>query len=514
MRVSERAVSASVPDHDEGADGVPGTHSELSNDSMPVRDSELIAQVATVPPALITPMRSPRPLTEGSISARLFQFALPAVYANVLQSLNSSVNSCWVGHYLGEAALTATSNANTVLFLLVGAAFGIAMAATILVGQFVGASELYEAKRVVGTGATFFFAVSVAVALAGLLLCRPLLTAMQTPAVSLPLAVPYMRVFFMALPCLYLQVFVMSILRGAGDSKTPFYFMLLAVVLDVGLNPVFIFGVGPIPKLGIAGSALATFVAQAVSLIALMRHLYRRHHMLCLRREELKLLRLNRSIARTLLKKGIPLGARVLVFTSSSVLVIALVNRFGVETTAAFGAALQVWSYLEMPAYAVSMAASSMAAQNVGALKWDRVHSIARVGVVYSLLLTGAIVLMIEISSPLAFGLFLPTGSAALPIAAHLDRIVVWSFLFEGVSMALFGVAAGAGEVVVSVVIIAVCVLLVRFPLAEVLLEHYHADAIWWSFLISSALLTLLAVVYYKHWRWRTARLLVPPKLP
>src|ERR1700719_1365416 len=106
-------------------------------------------------------MQRPASFTEGSISRALFKFALPILFANVLQSLNGSVNSIWVGRFLGEAALTATSNANTVMFLLIGAAFGISMAATILIGQCIGANDLDETKRVVGTSATFFAAISV-----------------------------------------------------------------------------------------------------------------------------------------------------------------------------------------------------------------------------------------------------------------------------------------------------------------------------------------------------------------
>ena len=338
-----------------------------------------------------------RSLTEGSIPAGLFRFAVPILFANVLQSLNGSVNSIWVGRFLGEAALTATSNANTVMFLLIGAAFGIAMAATILIGQCIGANNLRETRRVVGTSATFFAAISVAMGIAGLVLCRPLLIAMSTPPDSLPLAVAYMRVIFLALPFLYMYAFVMAVLRGAGDSKTPFYFMLLSVGIDIALNPVFIFGLGPLPRLGIAGSALATFVAQAVSLSALIRHLYRRHHILCLHRSELHFLRPDPALIGTLVKKGIPMSAQMLVLSLSGVLMITLVNRFGVDTTAAFGAALQIWNYIQMPAFAVGMAVSAMTAQNVGAGKWNRVTTIARVGVLYSVLLTGSVVLVIEL---------------------------------------------------------------------------------------------------------------------
>lgn len=450
-------------------------------------------------------MQAQNTLTEGSISVRMLQLALPTLYASVLQSLNVSVNSFWVGRYLGETALTAASNANSVWFLLTSSALGIACAATILVGHAIGAGHLREAKRIVGTGATFFFVLSVIVAALGLMLCRPLLVALQTPADALPLAIPYLCVLFLAIPGFFVYMFVIGVLRGAGDAQTPFYFLLLSVVLDIVLNPLFIFGLGPLPKLGIAGSATAALIGQTVSLVLLTRYLYRRSHLLCLHQEELRFLWLDRALIATLLKKGIPLGAQSLIFTLSGVLMLALVNRFGVETTAAFGAAGQVWIYLVMPAAAINIAVSAMSAQNVGAGKWERVQSIARMGVVYSLLLTGVVVLLIEASSPRAFELFLPAGSAALLIAAHLDRIVVWTFLFQAVVSALLGVIVSAGQVVSPTVILALSFLVVRFPLAEALLGRYQADAIWWSFPISSALAALLATLYYKQGSWRTA---------
>ena len=449
----------------------------------------------------------PRTLTEGSIPVGLFRFSLPILFANILQSLNGSVNSIWVGRYLGEAALTATSNANTVMFLLIGAAFGVALAATILIGQYVGASNLRETKRVVGTSATFFAAISVAMAAAGLLLCRPLLLAMRTPPESLELAVAYMRVIFLALPFLYMYAFVMAVLRGAGDSKTPFFFMLLSVGIDIALNPVFIFGWGPIPRLGIAGSALATFVAQAVSLTALIRHLYRRKHMLCLHRDELAYLKVDWTVVGTLVRKGIPMSAQMLVMSLSAVLMITLVNRFGTDTTAAFGAAMQIWNYIQMPAFAVGMGVSAMTAQNVGAGKWERVTRIAGIGVLYSVLLTGSIALLIELLDTQIFGLFLPAGSAALHIGSHLNRIVTGSFIFFGISVALFGVVRATGAVMMPLIVLTVSLLLVRFPLAALFLDSYHADAIWWRFPISSALAALLAGLYYQFGGWRSAHM-------
>jgi len=454
-------------------------------------------------------------LTESSISRGLLQFALPILFAHVLQSLNGSVNSIWVGRFLGEAALTATSVANTVMFLLIGAAFGIAMAASILVGHSIGANNMAEAKRVVGTSATFFAGISVAMAIIGLLICEPILIAMKTPAASLPLAIAYMRVIFLALPCLYMYAFVMAMLRGAGDSKTPFYFMVLSVVIDIGLNPVFIFGLGPIPRLGIAGSALATFVSQAVSLTALILHLYRRRHLLVLHKDELSMLRLNWTVVSALIRKGIPMSGQMMVLSLSGVLMISIVNRFGVDTTAAFGASMQLWNYIQMPAYAVGMAVSSMAAQNVGARKWDRVASIARVGVVYALLLTGSVILVLELFGSHAYSLFLPAGSPAMEVSTHINRIATPSFIFFGVTLVLFGVVRATGAVMVPLITLTVALLGVRVPLAGAFIDRLGADSVWWSFPLSSGFAAALAVLYYKYGGWRSAHMeSVPAQSP
>ncbi len=448
-----------------------------------------------------------RSLTEGSISRGLLQFALPILYANVLQSLNGSVNSIWVGRFLGEAALTATSNANTVMFLLIGAAFGLAMAATILVGQHIGAGKMREAKHVVGTSATFFTVISVAMAVAGLILCQPLLIAMRTPADSLPLAISYMQVIFLGLPCLYMYAFVGSVLRGAGDSKTPFYFMLLSVAIDIVLNPLLIFGVGPIPRLGIAGSALATFVAQAVTLVALVVHLYRRGHVLVLHRDELAMLRVDWRILGVLVRKGIPMSAQLLVLSLSGVLMISIVNRFGVDTAAAFGAALQLWNYIQMPAFAVGMGVSAMAAQNVGAHKWDRVHAVARIGVLYSILITGSVIVLLELLAERAYALFIPDGSAAMRAALHINHIATPSFVFFGISMVLFGLVRATGAVMAPLIILTITLLAVRIPVAALFSERWGADSLWWSYPLSSALAATLAVSYYKYGGWRSARM-------
>ena len=450
-------------------------------------------------------------LTEGPIAKTLLMFALPILGSTVLQSLNGSVNAMWIGHYLGEAALTAVSNANLILFLLLGAVFGLSMACTILIGQSLGARNMLEAKRVVGTGVTFFVSVSIIVAIAGYYGTPWMLNALNTPLDAQAFAVPYLRIIFIAVPSMYFYAFLMMTLRGAGDSRTPFFFMALSVVMDIVLNPLLIFGVGPFPRMGIAGSATSTLIAQSVALVALLVTLYRRKHFLRLTRSELGYLKPDMEILRSLVFKGLPMGLQMIVISSSAMIMIHMVNNYGSKTTAAYGAATQLWTYVQMPAMAIGAAVSSMAAQNVGAKLWDRVSRITKVGVLYNFLLSGMLIALIYLFNHAALGLFLPNDGEALALAQHLNSIAVWSFMFFGVTFVLFGVVRSTGAVVPPLVILFISMWLFRPPFALALAPRLGADSIWWSFPLGSLASMLMAMGYYKWGGWRRARMLATP---
>lgn len=458
-----------------------------------------------------TPARS---LTEGAIGKTLVLFSLPILAGNVLQSLNGSVNAIWVGRYLGEAALTATSNANLILFFLLSAVFGVGMAASILIGQAIGAQNLPLAKRIVGSSATFFVGIATAGALAGWLATPWLLAHMSIPPDALPLASDYLRIIFLALPFMFGFTFVMMILRGAGDARTPFVFLLLCVVLDIVLNPVFIFGLAGMPALGIAGSATATLVANAVSLAAMIGWLYYTKHFLRLGRGEFGLLRPDADIFRSLVAKGLPMGLQMVVMSLAMIVMIGFVNRYGSHTVAAYGAASQLWTYIQMPSFAIGAAVSTMAAQNVGAGRWDRVAQVARTGVGVNVALTGTLVLVIYAFNRGALGLFLPDDSNALAQAQHINAIVVWSFVFFGIAMVLSGVVRSTGAVVPPLVILVIALWLVRIPFAWLLTDAWQADALWWSFPLGSLVAASLSAAYYRFGRWRNARMIAPAATP
>jgi putative MATE family efflux protein len=452
-------------------------------------------------------VRSNLSLTEGSIPRALLLFSLPILMGNLLQSVNGSVNSIWVGKFLGEAAFAATGNSNVVMFLLFGVLFGFSMASTIMVAQCVGAKNNVEAKRVVGTAAVFFLALSMLMGLAGFALAAHLMRWLGTPPDALPLALAYMRIIFLALPFMGGLFFVMAVLRGAGDSRTPFIYLAMAVALDIGLNPLLIFGWGPVPRLGIAGSALATLIAQGVSFAALVLHLYRIQHFLCIRRGELRLFIVDWSLVRLLVTKGVPMGLQMFVVSSSMIALMSLVNRFGSEETAGFTAALQLWNYVQMPALAIGAAVSSMAAQNVGAGRWDRVNRVAATGVIFNLLSGGVLIGVIYALNRAALGLFLPAHGSALELAVHLNAIVLWSFALFGMSLVLYGVVRATGAVMPPLIMLALALWGIRVPFAYALVDHWQADAIWWSFPVASIASVTMASLYYQFGNWRSAQL-------
>jgi putative MATE family efflux protein len=450
-----------------------------------------------------------RDLTQGSIGPTLLAFALPTLASSIIQSLNGTVNSIWVGRFLGESALAATSNANIVMFLLISFVFGFGMAATILVGQAFGRKDIDQARRVVGTTAGGFLLITIVVAVGGWFLCPAILKLLGTPAAAAPLALAYLRVIFLAMPGLLLLTMLMMSLRGAGDSLTPLWFMVVAVVLDSGLNPVFILGLGPAPRLGIAGSATATLIANYTALIGLLGYIYLKDLPLRLRGRELAFLLPNAAIVKTIVVKGLPMGIQMIVISLSALALVGLVNGHGVDTAAAFGVAMQLWTYVQMPAMALGAAVSAMVAQNIGAGLWHRVGAVTRSGIIYSVVITAALVVLLTLSDRSVMALFMGGGSPALPIARHIHMVATWNFILFGITMVLFATVRANGAVWAPLIILCIGLLPVRFGFIFATDQWLGADAIWWSFPVSSFANVALAVGYYLRGSWKKARMTV-----
>jgi putative MATE family efflux protein len=444
-----------------------------------------------------------RDLTQGPIARTLLAFALPTLGSNILQSLNGSINSIWVGRFLGEGALAATTNANLVMFLMFSLGFGFGMATTILVGQSMGARDVVGARRAMGTTLGLFAVISVLIAALGWFLAPHLLHVLATPADAQALALAYLRVIFLAMPPMFLGLLLTMGMRGMGDSVTPLRLMVLSVILDAGLNPLLIRGIGPFPRMGIAGSATATLIANYIMLFVGVGYIYARDLPIRLRGAEWRFLIPDPKLLRIVFWKGLPMGLQMVLFTFSALVMIGLVNRAGVDVTAAYGIANQLWTYIQMPAVAIGTAVSAMVAQNIGAKKWDRVSATTLSGIAINICITGFMVGVILLFDRPLFTLFVGSDSPAIPIARHIQLIGSWSFIVFGVTMVIFSTIRANGAVYAPLLILVCSMFLGRIGFAWLMLPRWGTDALWWSFPIGSAVSLTLAVGYYRYGGWR-----------
>lgn len=462
------------------------------------------------PPAAGHGPHGQRDLTLGPIGPTLLSFALPTLGSNILQSLNGSINTIWVGRFLGENALGATSNANIIMFLMFGMVFGFGMAATILVGQSWGRHDHDGAKRAFGSAIGLVLAGSTLTAIAGWVFAPEILTLLATPGDAYREALASLRVIFLGLPPSMLLVLMFMGLRGIGDSLTPLWFMGLSVLLDATLNPVFILGLGSAPALGIAGSATATLIANIGACAALVFYIRWRDLPLRLRRHEVRYVVPDRALVGTIVGKGLPIGAQMLVISGAGLAMVGLVNRQGVDTTAAYGITQQIWTYIQMPAMAIGAAVSAMAAQNIGAGKWDRVGQITRSGIIFNLAITGAIIVVALLFDRPLLSLFVAADSPVLPLAEHINLLATWGFMLFGVTMVLFGTVRANGAVWGPLAILFIAMFPVRLGTAMALRPLIGPDALWWSFPLGSGTTVALAALYYRHGGWRRGALLAP----
>lgn len=453
-------------------------------------------------------------LTQGPITKTLLLFTLPTLAANILQSLNGSINAIWVGHFLGEAALAATANANIIMFLLFSTIFGFGMAANVIVGQSMGRGDIHAARKAFGSSVGFCLILSLFLAVFGWIFAPKILHLLSTPKDVYDLALAYLRVIFVSMPGSLISIMLMMGLRGGGDAMTPLRFMILTVVLDAGLNPFFILGIGPIPEMGIAGSAVASALANYISLAAMIGYVYTKDLPLRLRGAEWKFLNPDRHELKLIISRGLPMGFQMIVMSLGMLIVVGLVNREGMETAAAYSAAQQLWNYVQMPAMAVGGAISSMAAQNIGAGKWDRVEAATRSGLLINFAMTGVLILLILAFDRPVLGLFLQGNGSAMDIARHMQFLASWSFLFFGMSMVLFGTIRANGIVVFPLVILIVSLFGVRLGFYFGFYPLMGADALWWSFSASSLFSLICAGIYYRFSKWREASFMMPGGRP
>ena len=427
------------------------------------------------------------------------------VLGNVLQALSGTFNSVFVGQMLGTKALAAASAVFPIVFFFISLVIGVGAGGSVLIGQAWGARETHKVKAIAGTAIMIGLAFGLVIALLGGVFTEKLLRLLGTPADVLPQAIGYARVIMLAMPGLMVFILVTQLLRGVGDTTTPLFALLLSTGVSCLLTPAFIRGWAGLPQLGVTSAAAASIASFVAALCFLAVHLRRGHHPLAPDRELWRSLRVDPQILRLVLRIGMPTGVQIIVMSLAEIVLLALVNRFGSDATAAYGAVNQVVNYVQFPAISIAITASILGAQSIGAGRIDRLGAIARTGLLMNLLLTGSLVVAGYLFSRHLIAVFI-TSAPVVDLAQSLLHIMLWSIVVYGCAAALSGVMRASGTVVMPMTISVLCILAIEVPSAYALAARFGIQGVWMAYPIAFVSMLVLQSAYYQL-AWKKATL-------
>lgn len=440
-----------------------------------------------------------RDLTEGNVFKHLLYFSFPLLIGNVIQSLNQLIDAFWVGRFVGPHGLAAVAVSGPVVFVLLAFVFGFVIATSTMVAQYKGAKDdealqktIDSSNKSLALAALFFTGVTIA--------CTPfILTLLQTPPEIFDMAQQYLMIIFSGLFFLGGYNYLSAILRGVGDSKTPLYFLIIAVVLNIILDPILIIGLGPVPELGVAGAALATVISQGVAFMLGLIYIKRKD--LGFKMSFLKA-KITSFYLTKMIKMGIPAGMQQVIVSTAVVAVLGAINMQGADVVAGFGTAQRLDAFIFLPAMSLGLAVSAMVGQNIGAGKWDRVPQIVRSGIFLSFAITGVLCTLLFIFREQALAVFTDDPNVIYEGANYL-KIVVFTFIPFSFMFIITGVLRGAGDMMWGLILTAVSLWVIRVPLVYILAIPYGVDGIWYGMAASFVLAYVVAGAYYLTGNWK-----------
>ena len=319
-------------------------------------------------------------MTSGPLLMNMLRFALPLMASSVLQLLYNAADMVVVGQFAGANALASVGATGAITSLLVNLFMGFSVGASVAVAQHYGAGSYKDVSQSVHTAVSIALLCGVGIGVLGAVLARPLLQMMNTPADILDGAATYMAIYFAGLPAKKQYNFCAAILRAVGDTKRPLYYLSIAGVINVLLNLLFVI----VFRMSVAGVALATLIAQCVSMALVVICLIRSDGAI---RLDIHRLRLHKDKVGQIIRIGLPAGLQSSMFAISNTLIHSTVNTFGSAVIAGNTAASNIESFVSSPLSAFQQATMSFMGQNYGARKYDRFGRIVRCGILLVLCL-------------------------------------------------------------------------------------------------------------------------------
>jgi putative MATE family efflux protein len=431
---------------------------------------------------------------------------------NLMQAAYNTVDSIWVGRVLGPQALASVAVGHPIVFAMIALVTGLGVATTALVSQYYGARENDLVRATIANSITLMAVLGVGISLVGYVLRWPLLRVLRAPEDIIYTAATYLGVYAAGFLPTFLYNVASAVLRGLGDSRTPLRFLAYATIMNIILDPIFIFGLGPLPRMGVAGAAWATVISQSFAAVAALIYLVKPSRLID---ASWHLLSLDARLTRATIRIGVPAGAQQTLVSLGMMAVMSLVNRFGSATTAAFGTGNRIDQFAFMPSVSIGLAVTALVGQNLGAGRDDRVPLIVRWGLALACSITG-VVALVALAFPRILVSLFTTDAEVLSIGSSYLRHLGVAYVGFAAYHVLTGVMRGAGDTMPTFFITLAGLWLVRIPLAAYLSSSsaLGTRGIWIAMTVGYFVALGLGYTYYRTGRWKTRTMIRRSQIP
>ena len=446
---------------------------------------------------------SAQDMSQGAPWRRILEFSLPMLIGNLAQQMYNTADSVIVGIYVGDNALAAVGSASPILNLLLALFVGVSTGAGILVSQYFGAKDKERLSGVVGNCLTLTLLSSLIIMVIAPFVTRPLLELLNTPASILDWCSDYLNIFFLGILGFAAYNILSGVLRGLGDSLSSLVFLIVATVLNIGLDVWFVAGL----RMGVAGVALATILAQAISAVLCFLKLIRMHDVFVLHARDLRPMK---DCVWKIIRLGVPSGVTQAIFSTAMLVVQSLTNSFGEAVIACNVIVMRVDGFAMMPNFTFGQAMTTYTGQNVGAGRPDRVRAGAKQGTLMALGCAAALTLCILLFGRSLMAIFTSTASL-VEMSYHMMSILAVGYIAMAITQSLSGVMRGAGDTMTPMWISIVTTVVLRVPIAYGIAYFTRSadypvgrpESVFISLLASWVLGALITLAAYRVGRWR-----------
>ncbi len=436
-----------------------------------------------------------RLMTTGSIKKHLLFFAFPIFLGGILQQLYQTTDAVVVGNFVSTQALAAISSIGSLTMLIVGLFQGLFVGAGVVISTAFGEGDRATVSKAVHTTVALGIISSILLTVIGYFFAPTILLWMKTPPEVFVDAQAYIQIFFLGISSLVLYNTASGILQAVGDSKNPLYFLIVAALLNIVLDLVFVIGFG----MGIEGTAYATIIAQSVSAILSFRLLFKTKEVI---RVRIKDIRIYPGFMGKTLRLGIPSGIQNSVTSFANVIVQSSINLFGPAAMAAHGSYNRIQGFAFIPITAFALAVTTFTGQNLGADQKDRVREGARFGIIFAMILAQLVGIALMIFGGPAMTIF-SRDNEIIRLGVQKGLIAGPFFWALALSHTMTGLLRGAGKSIVPMTIMLSiwCVLRIIFIKVGLAL-FFDIRIVFWAHPLTWAISAVIFLIYYFAVDW------------